>query len=149
MNNWKEIKDFYESVEHLILDENKCQYAIDPYSWESLGIVMTPIERMMWSDIRMIGIVMYPQYPVGGVFVDFANPKAKVAIECDGKDFHDRIKDAERDRMLRELGWRVYRITGSDCVKLGKDGHDEDGHYVYEKSPGEQLAMMIKDIHQI
>jgi very-short-patch-repair endonuclease len=149
MNNWSKIKEFYESVEHLILDEDQNRYAIDHYSWESLGITMTPIERLMWADIRMIGIVMYPQYPVGGVFVDFANPKAKVAIECDGKDFHDAVKDAARDKMLREIGWRVYRITGSDCVKCGNESYDDENHYVYEKSPGERLALMLKDIHQI
>lgn len=147
MNNWNEIKAFYEGEHDEIMAANKLQYGIDPYAWESLGIEMSPIEKLIWADIRTGGLVMYPQYPVAGFFVDFGNPLIKVAIECDGKPYHDPIKDAERDRVLRNHGWRVYRITGSDCVKPGRDGFDDDGCERYELSPGEAMIAKIQRNH--
>jgi hypothetical protein len=149
MNNWNEIKAFYEGKKVEIMAANKLQYGIDPYSWESLGIVMTPIESLIWGDIRSGGLVMYPQYPVCGFFVDFGNPVIKVAIECDGKPYHDFAKDAARDRVLSQHGWKVYRITGSDCVKSGRDGYDDDGYERYELSPGESLVAKIRKNHQL
>lgn len=40
-------------------------------------------------------------------------------VECDGHDFHERTKeqaiaDRSRDRRLQELGYTVYRFTGSE-----------------------------------
>lgn len=42
-----------------------------------------------------------------------------LAVECDGHDFHERTKeqakkDRSRDRRLQELGFTVYRFTGSE-----------------------------------
>jgi very-short-patch-repair endonuclease len=43
----------------------------------------------------------------------------RVAVECDGHDFHERTKeqaerDRRRDRDLQTEGWRVLRFTGSE-----------------------------------
>lgn len=43
-------------------------------------------------------------------------------IECDGHDFHERTKeqaerDRSRDRRVQELGWRIYRFTGSELYR--------------------------------
>jgi hypothetical protein len=55
-------------------------------------------------------------------------PVRRIAIECDGHDYHERTKeqaarDRRRDRMLQLKGWTVLRFTGSeihsnvdDCV---------------------------------
>jgi len=78
---------------------------------------MTPIEGAIWEHILNTNAVFYPQYPVDQCFADFANSVAKIALECDGRDFHqDTAKDAERDRRFHELGWLVYRIPGRLCV---------------------------------
>lgn len=115
-NNWNEIAKFYKQVNPLILAEKSNVWAIDPYAWDGLGISFTPIETALWSDIRAASAVMYPQYPIHGMFVDFANPVAKVVIECDGAEFHkDKDRDAARDAILQSRGWAVYRITGRDC----------------------------------
>lgn len=79
------------------------------------GALMTPIESAIWQDIRQMGLPLWPQLPVGRVFVDFGNPVKRVAVECDGAAWHDAAKDAKRDAYLGEMGWRVYRITGRDC----------------------------------
>jgi very-short-patch-repair endonuclease len=115
MNNWNAIRSHYATYNADILKEKKSEWAIDPYAWDDGMISFTPIESDMWSFIRDHGGVFYPQYPVLNFFVDFANPKAKVAIECDGAGYHDAKKDRERDRTLAQHGWTVYRFTGSEC----------------------------------
>lgn len=134
--NWNEIRTFYAKHNDAIMSERSDRYAIDPYELE---VEFTPIERAFWHDIRCKGIVMYPQYPVGRVFVDFANPVAKVAVECDGKQWHDAEKDAIRDAKLAKLGWTVYRITGSDCLKDYIE--TETG---CELSPGQKLTKFLE-----
>lgn len=42
-----------------------------------------------------------------------------MVVECDGHDFHERTKeqarkDRSRDRRLQELGYLVFRFTGSE-----------------------------------
>lgn len=128
MNQWEAALYFYKTETPKILAEKRNEWAIIPYAWEGL-ISMTPIEFWLWSDIRQANVVMYPQYPVGKFFVDFANPVAKVAIECDGKEFHkDKAKDAARDEELLSMGWTVYRISGKDCRTDFDEEKMEDGY---------------------
>ena len=75
--------------------------------------IMSPIEREAWIDIQQRRYRMFPQYPVLGYFLDFADPWEKVAIECDGKQWHtDKERDAKRDRLLGMHGWHVHRVSG-------------------------------------
>lgn len=124
MNKWNDVRAFYRWADPFIAAERSDEWAIDPYEWSIDGIIeLTPIERWLWHDIRAVDLVLYPQYPVGRFFVDFANPVAKVAIECDGAAYHtDTAKDATRDAWMRERGWSVYRISGRDC----RDGVDSE-----------------------
>lgn len=65
-----------------------------------------------------------PQASVKKFRVDFViedqdHPGLKVAVECDGHDFHERTKqqaqkDRSRDRELQALGYLVLRYTGSE-----------------------------------
>jgi very-short-patch-repair endonuclease len=115
VNRWQYIEYFYSQSRDRIMATPRNEWAIDAYAWEPY-MQMTPIEQWLWGDMRNAGAVFYPQWPIDGFFVDFANPVAKVAIECDGAAYHqDKAKDAARDDRLEALGWRVYRITGSDC----------------------------------
>ena len=144
MNNWNAIVKFYaERHEDLMACESN-EWALDPYEWDNLGLLrLTPIEQALWADLRDEAVVMYPQYPVGGVFVDFGNPMAKVAIECDGAAYHlDKEKDAIRDRRLAELGWVVYRFSGSACMR----DFDEE---TMEASPARQMIRRMCERHPI
>lgn len=87
----------------------------DPYSIADWLMIFTPIERGAWSDIRELPFSVWPQYPVGKYFVDFAIVHKRIAIECDGAAYHDAKKDAIRDAELRRMGWHVVRIPGRDC----------------------------------
>lgn len=116
MNNWDGIKQFYAEHKALILNSPPDEWAIPAYSWDPL-VNMTPIERWLWDDIRDANVVMYPQWPIDNMFLDFANPAALVAIECDGQEFHkDKAKDQARDARLESKGWTVYRIPGWMCA---------------------------------
>lgn len=88
----------------------------DPYRLDFTSD-MTPIEANTWSDIRCAGLPFFPQLSVLGYFLDFADPFKKIAIECDGKQWHNAEKDAKRDARLAEVGWTVYRIPGSMCKR--------------------------------
>jgi hypothetical protein len=150
MSNWDAIKAFYEAHKSSILASAN-EWGIDPYSWESdAGVTFTHIEQAMWSDIRMEGAIFYPQYPVLGYFVDFANPVAKVIIECDGAEFHkDKQKDDIRDANLRKHGWTVYRFTGSQCMKDCREGFDQDGNPFLELAPVQERLREIVELHSL
>jgi hypothetical protein len=122
---WQNIEEFWREREEIILSAPRNEWAIGVYEWTDV-IQMTPIEQALWGDIRELNAVFYPQWPVGGFFVDFANPVAKVALECDGAAWHkDKAKDATRDRKLAELGWEVYRFTGTECSRQRKEEFEE------------------------
>lgn len=116
MNDWNGIERFYARHKDLICNSPSNEWAIGAYSWDGL-LRMTPIEAWLWEDIRDANVVMYPQWPVAGVFLDFANPAAMVAIECDGMEWHlDKAKDEARDLKLQAMGWTIYRIPGYLCA---------------------------------
>lgn len=136
MNRWRAIEDFYAPHRDAI-ESNRNEWVFVPSDCFSV-IELTPIESWLWGDIREANAVFYPQWPVAGVFVDFANPAAKVAIECDGAAYHqDKAKDEARDEMLWELGWSVYRLTGKQCRH---DCNEETGEPAYPRRLIDALA---------
>lgn len=144
------IKSYYGRVAHRI---QRCdEWGIDPYAWSApeTGICLSPIEMALWDDIRMLNMVMYPQYPVGRFFVDFANPGARVAIECDGKRWHtDVVRDRERQAEIEEMGWVVYRITGRDCFTDTVEGYDDEGRPTFEYSRARAFVTEICRRHPV
>ena len=147
-NDWGAIRKHYAANKAEIMAAPSHHFGIDAYAWDmgSGMISMTPIENALWCDIRQAGLVMYPQWPACGFFLDFANPLVKVAIECDGKEFHDPAADMARDSILEASGWRVFRITGRDCKIEGE--MDEETHE-YQHSPGEKLCDHIAKNYKI
>lgn len=146
-NDWDAIRKHYDRFKDQIMSEPRHVFGLDPYAWDmgSGMIWMTPIERAIWCDIRNEGLVMYPQWPEFGFFLDFANPVARVAIECDGREFHDAKEDAIRDSILGDHGWKVYRIPGWQCLSDGLD--DEEGKY--HPSRAELFCRNIAKTHGI
>jgi very-short-patch-repair endonuclease len=143
-NDWNRVRAFYDWASPMILAERADEWAIDPYAWCEGGMIrMTPIEEWLWADLREANAIIYPQYPVLRYFVDFANPVAKIAIECDGKDYHkDRDKDQARDAELEAIGWRVYRFAGWECAT---DTDEETG----EPGRARQRVRQICAMHDI
>lgn len=117
------VRDHYNYLTRLIIkqsDEMGPHKWVYPYCEIQWASIFSPIERQVWHAIRNFGHApFYPQYPVNKFFVDFGNPYLKIAIECDGKEFHkDKQKDEKRDKDLWDSGWIVFRISGSDCNSL-------------------------------
>ena len=55
----------------------------------------------------------------GKSIVDFGWPTKKIALEADGREFHDEERDRRRDQLLWErYGWRVFRVTGAECRRV-------------------------------
>jgi len=149
--DWTAIRQHYRANTQAIYEAGRSMWGIDPYAWEhETDIRLTPIERALWSDIRAVGVVMYPQYPVSRYFVDFANPVARVAIECDGALWHlDAEKDRKRQCEIEAEGWTVYRISGSECLKEGQEVEDESGRRAYRSSEAFRLIRDIAEKHGI
>lgn len=124
-----QIKAFYDYLTPMIMryrsGDNVSRW-LDPYGldWSSM---FSPIEEQTWMALRCFGkCPLYPQYPVGKYFCDFGNPCVKVAIECDGRQWHtDKEKDKRRDEEFYKLGWSVFRISGSDCFRVVDDAELE------------------------
>jgi very-short-patch-repair endonuclease len=56
---------------------------------------------------------MYPQFPVGPYFIDFADPVKKLGIEVDSRRYHqDWERDLIREQALEGQGWTIIRIGG-------------------------------------
>lgn len=147
---YNKIRQHYEYATPKILEAAKVKMWFTPYSdlvdWPKL---MTPIEFNAWQAIRCYGsFPLYPQYPVGNRFADFGNPFFKVAVECDGKDFHmDKEKDRVRDEYFKKVGWSVYRISGSDCVRFIEiDFEAENTEEMFDKFYRATIEGLIKSL---
>ncbi len=74
---------------------------------------LTPIEDQLYRAMRTAGMTPRVQYGIGRYRVDFAFPPERLAVEADGRGWHDAERDARRDEHLRRLGWEVIRFSGS------------------------------------
>jgi len=77
-----------------------------------------------WADD--VGVWLQPKLILRDrqIRLDFAllSSTAKIAVELDGHDFHERtkeqaIRDKSRDRELQLLGWKVVRFAGSEVCR--------------------------------
>ena len=48
--------------------------------------------------------------------LDFAWPEVRVALECDGRRYHEFQRDRTRGRQLGASGWRVLPVTWADVT---------------------------------
>lgn len=79
------------------------------------------LERKVEELLREAGLPPHRrEYPVGRFRLDFAWPRARVAIEADGRRWHSSRAGFERDRakhnVLVQDGWRVVRVTWRDLA---------------------------------
>lgn len=124
---------------------NHTMSIVDMVTSRSGKPVESPIERVMLEALLAYGIVHHnklpwlpdmlprgatwkitPQFQCAPYRLDFMledlEYDVKVAIECDGHDFHERTKeqaarDRARDRELQSRGYLVLRFTGSELYR--------------------------------
>lgn len=82
----------------------------------------SPLERMLYYELRYTyKDQIVPQHPLGPYWIDFAIPKYKLALECDGFQYHSsekaRLHDRNRDAYMKRVGWKVMRFTYKDLCK--------------------------------
>jgi len=75
---------------------------------------LTPIEERLHAALRSLGLRPRVQYGIDRFRVDFAFPEFRLAVEADGREWHDRARDQRRDAHLQALGWQVVHLTGSE-----------------------------------
>lgn len=65
------------------------------------------------------GFTIIPQYEVAGYRIDLViqGENAKLAIECDGDQYHNGLEkwneDIERQQIIERSGWQFWRVSGS------------------------------------
>ena len=73
-------------------------------------------EQVLWSLLRgkQLGVWFRRQVPLGRFVADFAAPAAGLVVEIDG-GYHAsrRAADAQRDRALARMGYRVLRLEAA------------------------------------
>lgn len=103
-------------------------YALDPTATSRLLAEKEPLtesdfETRVLRRLMDSGFVsIEPQYWVGAYRLDFAirQGKLRVAIECDGEEFHGPEKldeDLARQATLERLGWQFIRVRGSEFYR--------------------------------
>lgn len=87
---------------------------------KSMFMTDSILERWLYYDIRSAyrGKI-FPQYPIGPYWADFALPDYKLVIELDGHKYHRNRKDEDRrrDAYMYRKGWKVMRFTYYDVKK--------------------------------
>jgi hypothetical protein len=140
------IRQYYAENHSVIM--NATGFGIDKYHYRWMN-KMSPIERIVFDECVSAGLVMYPEYPIGPYWVDLGNPRDKVAIECDGKEYHlDARKDAIRHNEIEQAyGWKIYRISGSEIMTgaTPPDDATDDDYSHWLSMPGlEQFIDRIR-----
>lgn len=80
-------------------------------------------EVEMFDELVKKGFRVEPQVPSGGYFIDFVvegNEGRRLAIECDGDQFHGPGQwqdDMARQRVLERAGWTFWRCFASSFVR--------------------------------
>ena len=73
-------------------------------------------EQVLWSLLRgkQLGVWFRRQVPLGSFIADFAAPAAGLVVEVDGRHHSSRrAADAQRDRALASMGYRVLRLEAA------------------------------------
>lgn len=109
---------YITKIVFIILWRKYLQNQMRKYGVESV------IELKLYKALIRRKISVIPQYEIDGYRVDFAwitVDGVRIAIECDGKNYHsaieDRIWDREKDIYLKQKGWKVMRFQGWKIMK--------------------------------
>ena len=86
----------------------------------SRGLHKTDIEIIMENCLKENNIEFVDQFPIRckyGYIADFLLPEKKIIIEADGEQWHDKVRDNKRDAVLRKMGYKILRFTGTEIRK--------------------------------
>jgi hypothetical protein len=115
---WEILREAYALMLPVILKQRVSPYFLD---W---AYNRTPIEDLAWTDIRTIGLPLYPQVPALHYFLDFADPVKKLAVELDGAAFHEHSRDMARDKVV--CYWLADVPHPRQTIPWQQDGYRHD-----------------------
>ncbi len=82
---------------------------------------LTDTERLLWKHLRarqLEGIKFRRQEPIGKFIVDFVSLEKQIVIEVDGGQHSvNEQKDRERDKWLRNEGFKVLRFWNNEVLE--------------------------------
>jgi very-short-patch-repair endonuclease len=81
---------------------------------------MTPAEKILWNELRGNKLEAHfrRQQVIAGFIVDFYCHAAGLIVELDGSVHDKQIEeDAQRDKVLKEMGLRIVRIRNDEIVR--------------------------------
>jgi very-short-patch-repair endonuclease len=87
----------------------------------------SPFEREMYDELTQRGYRVIPQVRVGQFRIDMVvegHNDARLAVECDGDQYHGLDKwadDMQRQRALERAGWVFWRCFASTFVRRRRD----------------------------
>ncbi|MEM9996594.1 MAG: endonuclease domain-containing protein [Bacteroidota bacterium] len=90
-----------------------------------LRVQVTTAEATLWQLLRLRragGLKFRRQHGIGPYIVDFYCPKARVAVEVDGRVHDDPARaesDAARQRAIESLGIQVLRFSNEEVLGQG------------------------------
>ena len=155
ISEWNSIRqayiDKFKIIDKVAMRCGICQ-GTDTYfhQWK-----FTPIEKQTWQLIRYHGLTFYPQIPILKYFIDFGNPIIRVGLEVDGQLWHSKEKDRNRDCKLKQIGWQIFRATGSEvmrymedpCYEKCEDYENDENYKRYLCNSVEGLIMAISNFY--
>ncbi|MFE4599319.1 AAA domain-containing protein [Kitasatospora indigofera] len=77
-------------------------------------------EQQVYLRLKQRGYHVVPQHPAGSKRIDLVvvGARGRLGVECDGDYYHstlDQLRyDHQRDRELKRVGWRFWRIRESE-----------------------------------
>jgi len=81
------------------------------------------IENQIKELLNELNIQYIEQYRINHpklhnwYFIDFVIPNKRIAIECDGEEWHKNIeKDKYRQSIIEYYGWKVLRFSGNKII---------------------------------
>jgi very-short-patch-repair endonuclease len=91
----------------------------------------SPFEREMYNELTQRGYWVTPQVKVGQYRIDMVvegHNDARLAVECDGDQYHGADKwadDMQRQRVLERAGWVFWRCFASAFIRKRKEVLDD------------------------
>jgi len=91
----------------------------------------SPFEREMYDELTQRGYWVTPQVKVGQYRIDMVvegHNDARLAVECDGDQYHGADKwadDMQRQRVLERAGWVFWRCFASAFIRKRKEVLDD------------------------
>jgi very-short-patch-repair endonuclease len=111
--NFDNIKFLYEKDYLKALERNVYKVLTNAEDWYA---ILNTVQLNLYNDIKLVGLLLYPYYPIGEYFIDFGNPFAKVGIEILYKNGGLENKQ-DRLNFFKENGWTVYTIDSKNTYE--------------------------------